>query len=169
MEKIFIHGADVGVMAGHAIHWYAIARIQGLLPHRMGKTLVAFMTTGTDRCWRTLDHARPVGAVQVMTIRALVPTGMLVQHLGAAAEGSFMASPAPGTLVGRQQGGTVSDMGIVAGDTGVAAVDTLQMAVRMVEGSQNPLMAAQAGIGPLSLAVTGLTIALGEGLMLDAT
>lgn len=167
VEEILVIGADVGVMAGHAVHGGAVAGIQSFLALRMGKALVPFMATGTDIRRRALDHSRPVGAVQVVTVGAFVPAGMLMQHLRTPLEGSGMAGLAAGPLIGRQQPGPVADMRIVAGDAGVSAIAALQMTVGLVERGQHSLVASETAVGALALAMTGLTVPLGERLVLD--
>lgn len=167
VEEVLVIGADVGVMAGHAVHRGAVAGIQSFLALRMGKALVPFMATGTDIRRRALDHSRPVGAVQVVTIGAFVPAGMLMQHLRPPLEGSGMAGLAAGPLIGRQQPGSVADMGIVASDAGIAAIAALQMAMGFVERGQHPLVAAETTVGALALTMAGLAVALGERFVLD--
>ena len=167
MEEVLVIGPDVGVMAGHAVHGGAVARIQSLFTHGMGKALVPLMAISADILRRALDHSRPVGAVQVMTVGAFVPAGMLMQHLRTPLEGSGMTGLATGPLIGRQQPGPVADMGVVAGDAGIAAIAALQMAVGLVERSQYPLMASETAVGALALAMTGLTVSLGERFVLD--
>jgi len=167
VEEVLVIGADVGVMAGHAVHGGAVAWIQGLFPLGMGKTLMPLMATGADIRRRPLDHTRPVGTVQVVTVGALVPAGMLMQHLRPPLEGSGMAGLTAGPLIGREQSGAVADMGIVAGNAGIAAIAALQMAVGLVERGQYSLVTAETAVGPLALAVAGLAVPLSERLVLD--
>ena len=167
MEEVLVIGPDVGIVASHAVHRGAVAWVQSLFTHGMGKALVPFMAIGTNILRRALDHPRPVGAVQVVTIGALVPAGMLMQHLRTPLERSGMAGLATGPLIGRQQPSPVTDMGIVTGDAGIAAIAALQMAMGLVERSQHPLVAPETAVRTLALTVAGLAVPLGERLVLD--
>jgi hypothetical protein len=168
-QEMFVHRPGVGIMAAHAIHGHAIARVLGFIPERMGKRLVFDMASGADFPGRILDHAGPVRTMQIMAIGTFVPTRMLMQHLRPATEGCLMTLATAGPLITGQQPRPVSDMGIMAGDAGIAAGTALQMAVGAVEAGKDILVAGQTNIGPRGFAVTGLTAVLREGLMLDLT
>lgn len=168
MEKVFVHGADIGIMTTHAVHGHPVARIPGAVPLGMGETLVPLMTAGANILRGILDHARPVGAMQIVAIGAFVPAGVLVQHLRAAGEGAAMAGTATGAFVGREQSGAIAHMGVVTSNAGVAAVDALQVTMGAIERAQHLLVATETGIRSLALAMTGLAVALGKGLVLNA-
>lgn len=162
---MLIHGPDISFVTGHTIHRDAVTGIRRCFTHWMGKLLMLGMTAGTDLLRRGFDHPRPVGTVQVVTIGAFIPVGMLVQHLGSPTESPLVAEPTTGPLIGRQQTGPITDMGVMAGIAGIAAVDTLQMAVGMVERFQHIAMAPEADVDPLRSAMTGATITFGKGRM----
>ena len=81
----------------------------------MRELLMLRMTAGTDLLRRSFYHPRPVGTMQIVAIGAFIPVRMLMQHLGTPTESVLMTEPATGPLIGRQQTGPITDMGIMTG------------------------------------------------------
>lgn len=161
-QEIIVHRPVIGIVAGQTIHRLAVSFIESILADRVRKRLVVLVADIADVV-TVLQHGDAVISVQVMTVGASIPTGVLMQVILSALKGIRVALATGHANIFRQKAFAVADMRIMTRDAGVLNPRQAEMIVGKFEAIEDIFMAPQTGPNPKITGMTGLTVVISKG------
>jgi hypothetical protein len=153
-------------VTGQTVHRLIVARVQCVIPERVGKAFMLIMTKITDMLL-LLQHADPIRTVKIVTVGTGIPVRMFMQVLFLTCKGVGMTVTAGGADIFRQQALPIADVRIMTADAWISLAGNPQMIVRKIEAAQHILMALQTAFDAKLLTMADATIILAKRRMTD--